>query len=153
MTFFKKKKTCKTLTNVRIWNRFSVLHILSENIFIKESRFIQKSHISGIFKKSVLDFKDTVHIDYENISTVLCISEGEQMIKLDRAATNQNCKFEGGGGGVFVSLRKYLAEYAYKSIYKGTLVLPIYDKNVGIRLAGHPADTNKRLVIILFSGV
>ena len=55
------------------------------------------------------------------------------MTNLDKVATNQNCKFE--GVGVFVSLRKKLAENANKNchVYKVIDVLHIYNKSFGIQ--------------------
>ena len=73
------------------------------------------------------------------------------MIKLDDVATNQNYKFE-GGVCFLVILRKQLAENAndiYR-VYKVIVVLHIYNKRLGIRLAVHPANKNKGLVLKLF---
>ena len=57
-------KSSRTYTNVRIWNLFSVPHVRYkvENSYRKKwvkTLFLTKNHILGIFKKSVLDFKDT----------------------------------------------------------------------------------------------
>ena len=54
------------------------------------------------------------------------------------------------GFGVFVTLRKQFAENANKSyhVYKVIVVLHIYNKIHGIRLAGHPAIKNKNLILI-----
>ena len=56
-----------------------------------------------------------------------------------------------GGGGV-VTLSKLLAENAYKCyhVYKGIVVLHIYNKSLVIRLAGHPANRNKSFLLRLF---
>ena len=61
------KTSCKDLTNVRIWNRFSVPHsgykgehFVLNFFFVKKIMFLTKNQKnSGIFKKSVLHFKDT----------------------------------------------------------------------------------------------
>ena len=52
----------------------------------------------------------------------------------------------------FVTLQKQLAENANKSfhVYTVIVVLHIYNKTLGIRLAGHPANKSKGLVLILF---
>ena len=72
------------------------------------------------------------------------------MKNLDKVATNHNCKFY-GVLVFFVTLRKQLAENTNKSyhVYKVIVVLPIYTKSLGIRLAGHPANNNS-LVLIFF---
>ena len=73
------------------------------------------------------------------------------MTKLDKVATNQNCKIE--GVCVFVILQKQLVENANKlyHIYKVVVVLHtcIYNKSLGIRLAGHPAFKNNSWVLRL----
>ena len=75
------------------------------------------------------------------------------MTKLDKVATNQNCKFEGGVVVFFVTLRKQLAENANKCchVFKVIVVLHIYGKSLSIRLAGHPATKQKCLGLILRS--
>ena len=56
---------------------------------------------------------------------------------------------------LFVTLRIQLAENANKSYhdYKVILVLHIYNKSLGIRLAGHPENKNKIVVLRLFWGI
>ena len=53
---------------------------------------------------------------------------------------------------VFVTLRKQLAEKANKSyhVFKLIVVQHIYDKSSVVRLAEHPANKNKSLVLRLF---
>ena len=71
------------------------------------------------------------------------------MIKLDKVATDQNFKFE--GVGVFCNSAKATSR-TLKSyhVYKMIVVLHIYHKILGIRLAGHPANKNKSVVLRLF---
>ena len=72
------------------------------------------------------------------------------MTKLDRVPTNKNFKFE-GVLVFFVTLRIQLAENANKSYhdYEVIVVLHIYNKSLGIRLAGHP-ENKKCVVLLLF---
>ena len=55
------------------------------------------------------------------------------MTKLDKVATNQTANLK--GVGVFVTLRKKLAENANKSchVYKVIVVLHIYNRSLGIQ--------------------
>ena len=73
------------------------------------------------------------------------------MTKLDKVPTNKNFKFE-GCWCVFLTLRIELAENANKSYhdYKVIVVLHIYKKSLGIRLAGHSENKNKSVVLRLF---
>ena len=53
----------------------------------------------------------------------------------------------------FVARRKQLAENASNKsyqVYKVIVVLHIYNERLGVRLAGHPANKNKSLVLRLF---
>ena len=51
-----------------------------------------------------------------------------------------------------VPMRKQFAETPNKSyhVYKRIVVLHIYNKILGIRLEGHPANKNKSLILIKF---
>ena len=72
------------------------------------------------------------------------------MIKLAKVATDQNFKFE--GWWCFCNSAKATCRNANKSYHvcKVIVVLHIYHKSVGIRLAGHPANKNKSVVLRLF---
>ena len=50
----------------------------------------------------------------------------------------------------FLPLQKQFAENANKKyhIYKVIAVLHVYNKILGIRLAGHPANKNKNLILL-----
>ena len=73
------------------------------------------------------------------------------MIKLDKVATDQNFKFE-VGAVFFCNSAKATCRNANKSYHvcKVIVVLHKYHKSVGIRLAGHPANKNKSVVLRLF---
>ena len=60
--------------------------------------------------------------------------------------------FRGFARCVFFLLRKQLAENTTKSyhVYKVIGVPHIYNKSLGIRLAGYPANKNKSLILIKF---
>ena len=57
-----------------------------------------------------------------------------------------------GGLVFFVTLGKQFAEKANESyqVYKEIVVLHIYYKNLGIRLAGHPANQKECFILIKF---
>ena len=120
-------------------------NILSEKEFGKDHVFLIINHKFLEFLKSLSKTSKIQHIDYENISTVLCTSERGQMTKFNKIATNQNFKFE-GWVVFFATLQKQVAEKANKSyhICKVIVVLHIHNKSLGIRLAGHPANKNKK---------
>ena len=52
----------------------------------------------------------------------------------------------------FVTVRKQFAENANKTyhVYKMIVVLHIYNKSLGTRLVGRPANKNKSLILINF---
>ena len=64
-------------------------NILSGTNWVKRQFFHPKSLISGIFKKSVLDIKDTA-LDYENVFGVKCTSGREPITNLDKVATSHS---------------------------------------------------------------
>ena len=93
------------------------------------------------------------NIHYENNFTVLCFSEGGQLTKLDKVPNYQPIKTSNFRGFFFfVTLRIQLAKNANKNyhVYKVIVVLHIYNKILGIRLAGHPKNRNKSVVLRLF---
>ena len=76
---------------------------------------------------------------------------GERNDKI-RQGSNQKTANLRVVGVFFVTLRKELAENANKSCHvcRVIVVLHIYNKSLLIRLAGHPSNKNKSLVLRLF---
>ena len=107
------------------------------------SAFLTKNREFLEFLKSLFKTSGIQNLDYENNFTVLCTSERGQMIKLNKKPTNKNFKFE--GVLFFLTLRIQLAENANKSYHDYTVivVLHIYNKTLGTRLAGYPEIKNK----------
>ena len=73
-----------------------------------------------------------------------------------RQGSNQSQLQILGVMGVFVTLRKQLAENAIKSqyhVYKVIVVSHIYNNILSIRLAGYPANKNESLHFIKFREV
>ena len=110
--------------------------------------FNTKSQISGIFKKPVLDFKDTAFRLRKHFCTEMHQWEGAND-KFRQGSIQSQLQIL-GGWVLFVTLRKQLAENATKSyhVYKVMIEPHIYNKILGIRLAGYPANKNNRLILI-----
>ena len=71
---------CVSRIRFQFHNHGTKKNILSEKNGCKIHVFNQKSRVSGMFKKSVLDLLRIQNVDYENNSTVLCISERGQIV-------------------------------------------------------------------------
>ena len=70
------------------------------------------------------------------------------MTKLNKEAAIHNCNFR--GSVCFATLGKQFAENANRiyHVYKAIVVLHIYNKILGIGLAGHFTNKNKSLALI-----
>ena len=87
------------------------------------------------------------HFDYENVSAVRCTSEWGQMTKLiDRV---KPVTIEFFWGVVFSESARTICRKRYH-VYKMIVVPHTYCRIVAIRLAGHPANKNKSLILIKF---
>ena len=77
----------------------------------------------------------------KNIFGVQCTYERGQRTKLNKVVTRHNGKFK--GVGVICNSENDLQKTQSYHVYKVIVVLHIYNRKLGIKLTGHPANKNK----------